>query len=102
MAEPKQVNVGTIGHIDHGKVTLTAALVKVLGPEMADKVVILDDESVAKLRDQNRIFDELDFPAQGLGRQRSVNRKALRKARMLDLQRRAFSKELSPNKGIPG
>ena len=29
------VNVGTIGHIDHGKTTLTAALTKVL----AEKVV---------------------------------------------------------------
>ncbi|MBZ5629111.1 MAG: elongation factor Tu, partial [Acidobacteriia bacterium] len=25
------VNVGTIGHIDHGKTTLTAAITKVLG-----------------------------------------------------------------------
>ena len=27
------VNVGTIGHIDHGKTTLTAAITKVLGDE---------------------------------------------------------------------
>ncbi|MCZ6566307.1 MAG: GTP-binding protein, partial [Gammaproteobacteria bacterium] len=25
------VNVGTIGHVDHGKTTLTAALTKVMG-----------------------------------------------------------------------
>ena len=25
------VNVGTIGHVDHGKTTLTAALTKVIG-----------------------------------------------------------------------
>ena len=25
------VNVGTIGHVDHGKTTLTAAITKVLG-----------------------------------------------------------------------
>ena len=25
------VNIGTIGHIDHGKTTLTAAITKVLG-----------------------------------------------------------------------
>ncbi|HIE38293.1 MAG TPA: hypothetical protein EYP77_04355, partial [Anaerolineae bacterium] len=37
MAKPKfirekpHVNVGTIGHIDHGKTTLTAAITKVLG-----------------------------------------------------------------------
>ncbi len=27
------VNIGTIGHIDHGKTTLTAAITKVLGEE---------------------------------------------------------------------
>ena len=26
------VNVGTIGHVDHGKTTLTAAITKVLSP----------------------------------------------------------------------
>jgi len=37
MGKPKfertkpHVNVGTIGHIDHGKTTLTAAITKVLG-----------------------------------------------------------------------
>ena len=40
------VNVGTIGHIDHGKTTLTAAITKVLSdkyeevpPNIAEKVV---------------------------------------------------------------
>ncbi|MEM1243271.1 MAG: GTP-binding protein, partial [Pseudomonadota bacterium] len=27
------INVGTIGHVDHGKTTLTAALTKVFGKE---------------------------------------------------------------------
>ena len=27
------VNIGTIGHVDHGKTTLTAAITKVLGSE---------------------------------------------------------------------
>ncbi|MCH8041180.1 MAG: elongation factor Tu, partial [Nitrospinae bacterium] len=37
MAKPKfvrrkpHVNVGTIGHVDHGKTTLTSALTKVMG-----------------------------------------------------------------------
>lgn len=30
-----KVNVGTIGHIDHGKTTLTSALIRVLGEEAA-------------------------------------------------------------------
>ncbi len=30
------VNVGTIGHIDHGKTTLTAAITKVLAEKDAD------------------------------------------------------------------
>ncbi|MFA5160610.1 MAG: GTP-binding protein, partial [Elusimicrobiales bacterium] len=31
------VNVGTIGHVDHGKTTLTAALTKVLSKEGKSK-----------------------------------------------------------------
>jgi elongation factor Tu len=30
------VNVGTIGHIDHGKTTLTAAITKVLAEKSGD------------------------------------------------------------------
>lgn len=30
IGEKKHINVGTIGHIDHGKTTLTAAITKVL------------------------------------------------------------------------
>ena len=30
------VNIGTIGHIDHGKTTLTAAITKVLHNEFPD------------------------------------------------------------------
>ena len=43
------VNVGTIGHVDHGKTTLTAALTKV----MAAKFLLrhrLGDEVAAALR----------------------------------------------------
>ncbi len=30
------VNIGTIGHIDHGKTTLTAAITKVLGEAQSE------------------------------------------------------------------
>ena len=30
------VNVGTIGHIDHGKTTLTAAITKVLAEQLVE------------------------------------------------------------------
>jgi elongation factor Tu len=32
------VNVGTIGHVDHGKTTLTAAITKVLALNLCDSV----------------------------------------------------------------
>ena len=37
------VNVGTIGHIDHGKTTLTAALVKVQSKKNLAKVISYAD-----------------------------------------------------------
>uniref|UniRef100_A0A2P2KT17 Elongation factor Tu n=1 Tax=Rhizophora mucronata TaxID=61149 RepID=A0A2P2KT17_RHIMU len=37
------VNVGTIGHVDHGKTTLTAAITKVLAEEGKAKVVAFDE-----------------------------------------------------------
>ena len=33
------VNIGTIGHVDHGKTTLTAAITKVLGEEQSEDAV---------------------------------------------------------------
>ena len=36
----KTVNVGTIGHVDHGKTTLTAALVRALGSQ-GDNVIVV-------------------------------------------------------------
>ena len=35
------VNIGTIGHVDHGKTTLTAALTKVSGGEGPGEVHLL-------------------------------------------------------------
>eukprot|EP00606_Chrysophyceae_sp_TOSAG23-5_P000065 GSChrysophyteH2.ASY1.ANO1.231.1 assembled CDS len=32
------LNVGTIGHVDHGKTTLTAAITKVLSEQMAGNI----------------------------------------------------------------
>ncbi|EHA8587833.1 elongation factor Tu, mitochondrial-like [Cocos nucifera] len=37
------VNVGTIGHVDHGKTTLTAAITKVLAEEGKAKAVAFDE-----------------------------------------------------------
>ena len=35
-------NIGTIGHIDHGKTTLTAAITKVLAERGGDRVTTID------------------------------------------------------------
>ncbi|HJK97321.1 MAG TPA: GTP-binding protein, partial [Polyangiaceae bacterium LLY-WYZ-14_1] len=37
------VNVGTIGHIDHGKTTLTAALTKVLSDKYGGAAISYND-----------------------------------------------------------
>ena len=37
------VNVGTIGHVDHGKTTLTAALTKILSAKFGGDVKTFDD-----------------------------------------------------------
>ena len=36
------INVGTIGHVDHGKTTLTAAITKVLAQDKKSKYVSYD------------------------------------------------------------
>ena len=41
------VNVGTIGHVDHGKTTLTSALTKVMGQEGKAKFVSYDEVAKA-------------------------------------------------------
>lgn len=93
-----KVNVGTIGHIDHGKTTLTAALVKVLGEEMAKQVVIVDPEDADEFSKNNPDFDGLAVSPIGSGRPRNATRKAARKARMLAAQRRAFFGEPAPSR----
>ncbi|MEM1056392.1 MAG: GTP-binding protein, partial [Bacteroidota bacterium] len=37
------VNVGTIGHVDHGKTTLTAAITKVLAEKMGGEAKAFED-----------------------------------------------------------
>ena len=37
------VNVGTIGHVDHGKTTLTAAMTRVLSAKFGGEVKAFDD-----------------------------------------------------------
>lgn len=41
--EKKNINVGTIGHVDHGKTTLTAAITRVLEKKGLAKYVSYDN-----------------------------------------------------------
>lgn len=41
--EKKHCNIGTIGHVDHGKTTLTAAITKVLSKDGCAKFVSYDE-----------------------------------------------------------
>src|SRR5512140_2409056 len=50
------VNVGTIGHIDHGKTTLTAAITKVLATKGLAKAQSYDDVAKAFRRDATKIL----------------------------------------------
>ena len=40
------LNIGTIGHVDHGKTTLTAAITKVLNKAYGDKVDFIDYDKI--------------------------------------------------------
>src|ERR1019366_5889056 len=62
MAKPKfertkpHVNVGTIGHVDHGKTTLTTALLKVLSKEgLAEVKSYADIAKGGTVRDDTKI-----------------------------------------------
>ena len=44
------VNIGTIGHVDHGKTTLTAAITKVLSETPGCKASFEDYADIDKLR----------------------------------------------------
>src|SRR5207237_831177 len=41
------VNIGTIGHVDHGKTTLTSALTKVMGDKGMAKIISYDEVAKA-------------------------------------------------------
>ncbi|TLY34433.1 MAG: elongation factor Tu, partial [Nitrospirae bacterium] len=41
------VNIGTIGHVDHGKTTLTSALTKVMGDKGMAKFISYDEVAKA-------------------------------------------------------
>jgi elongation factor Tu len=40
------LNIGTIGHVDHGKTTLTAAMTKVLNKKIGDKVEFIEFDRI--------------------------------------------------------
>ena len=66
------VNVGTIGHIDHGKTTLTAALVKVQSKKGLAKAICTQD--IAKggtVRDDDEDGDDRGV-ARGVRERRSA------------------------------
>ena len=51
------VNVGTIGHVDHGKTTLTAALTKVMSERHGGEIIEFDQIDNAPLRHCLRRFE---------------------------------------------
>ena len=87
-----KVNVGTIGHVDHGKTTLTAALIEVLGNDLAGKCVIVDEAPAIKLTPRPDI-DLFDCQVIRSSRPKNHKRKADRAERMKAAQLKAFKKE---------
>ena len=53
------VNIGTIGHVDHGKTSLTAAITKVLAEKRQSRVHRLCEhrQSSGRARARNHDFD---------------------------------------------
>lgn len=82
--KPVRVNVGTIGHVDHGRATLIQALGKVLG-EVLGEVVVVDGTEIPALG-----LTDVDIHTHRDARYRSKRRKKERKARLAELQRKAF------------
>lgn len=80
-----KVNVGTIGHIDHGKTTLRQALVAVLGEEMAAQCIVTETKH-SMMEDFNEIFDASPYP----GRTKNRTRKAAWKAKLKAAQLKSF------------
>jgi elongation factor Tu len=57
------VNVGTIGHIDHGKTTLTAAMTKVLATKGLAKAQSYDDVATSSTRPRSGTTPTSTAPA---------------------------------------
>jgi elongation factor Tu len=53
------MNIGTIGHVDHGKTTLTAAITKVLNKKM-DKVAFVDYDQIDNAPEEKERHQEHD------------------------------------------
>src|SRR5712691_10094381 len=59
------VNIGTIGHVDHGKTTLTAAITKVLGktnPKVQFVAFDQIDKAHVEYENANRHYAHVDCP----------------------------------------
>lgn len=83
-----KVNVGTIGHVDHGKTTLTAALIRVLGDEMAKRVVVVDNYNPSRADE----FFSAPYSSIGDGRTKDKKRKSAWRAKLKALQLAAMKK----------
>lgn len=53
------LNIGTIGHVDHGKTTLTAAITKVLAEKKSGATKFVDYASIDKVRLSDDLCDPL-------------------------------------------
>ena len=51
------LNVGTIGHVDHGKTTLTAALTKCMSDKFGGEALAYDQIDKAPERKSARYYD---------------------------------------------
>ena len=77
-------NIGTIGHVDHGKTTLTAAITKVLADRVPGNVKV-DFENIDLRKRENVVsrFQQLTLSM----RQRSVTMHTLTAQDMLTMSR---------------
>ena len=78
------VNVGTIGHIDHGKTTLTAALTKVAADKGWAKFISYDEVAKASesqgRRDESKSHDDRDEPRRVLDARSATTRTSTARA----------------------
>lgn len=74
----KRVTVGTIGHVDHGKMTLTAAIATVLAAKFAGNVEGVDPEASRKAIRQADKMSETYVPVSQEGYRRKPNGKRRR------------------------